>query len=75
MIARTASFQEKRDWLENPFGWAAKISLMGVLTVAMMWHNGESNAAIALAAIMLLGIDTGLLFWGLHRLSKATKQW
>lgn len=74
MIAATATYQEKRDWVLRPVGWAFRICLYSLIFGPLLWYDGhvEIGAILAFAmfAFMLVG---GLLGWALYRINQATQ--
>ncbi len=72
MLTATASRQEKRKWLFDPFEWALTAGFSGLPMVALMAYDGRSSGAIILALSLISLIETGLVAWGVIRLAKAT---
>ncbi len=77
MITATASHQEKKNWLIWPLEWALNVVLYSAVLLAGIWLDPTARhwalGFTAVVALISLTTVSGLLIWGLARLSNVAK--
>ena len=70
----TASRRDKRQWLFDPFEWALRTGITGLVMLAFMVYNGDVSAlGLAASAGFICLLETIFVGLGVWRLEKATK--
>lgn len=71
-ISETATYEEKKEWLFAPFGWALFSSLAAIPPL-VYWYQGDHTPATILSLALVIAMQFACTLWGILRLRRATR--
>lgn len=74
VVSSTATREEKEKWLFRPLNWAYDVAVSGVIVGGLPFAFGDANSKVAaVILIACLVAVSGLILWGISRISKAAR--
>lgn len=73
-IAAQETREDKVKWLMRPLNCAYTTATSFAIIAGLAWHDGKADPeSLALIAVSGLLITSGLLIWGIRRLTQVTR--
>jgi hypothetical protein len=74
-IAENATREDKMTWLLRPIEWSSHVAFFGTIFGFVLWYFGVYDADwIVVALCVAMGVNFGLVTWGVSRLSRAARR-
>jgi hypothetical protein len=73
-MAETVTRDDKLKWLLRPLSWAQSLCSCTAIVAASMWYDGKLDTPFVMEGLILaMAIASGLMIWGIARVSNAAK--